>query len=87
MIMQSEDRRNDIRSGRIIPLHPGEAELDDVTSFPDPGALVHVLVKPLLADGEAELVDEGGQPRVDRPERVEDLLQVLNGHEVVAVGR
>ena len=47
--------------GGAVGLDAGEAELDGVASVPEARRLVHVLVEPLVADGEVELLDEVGE--------------------------
>lgn len=51
--------------------------------FPELGGLVHVLVEPLVAEGEVELVDEEGELGVEGTEEGEDLLEELEGDEAV----
>lgn len=51
--------------------------------FPELGGLVHVLVEPLVAEGELELVDEKGELGVEGAEEGHHLLEELDGDEVV----
>ena len=51
--------------------------------LPELGGLVHVLVEPLVAEGEVELVDEEGELGVEGTEEGEDLLEELEGDELL----
>lgn len=68
--------------GAVI-LHAGDAELDDMADLPEAGALVHVLVEPLVSDGEVELLDQVRQLGVEGPEERDDPLEELERHEAV----
>lgn len=61
----------------------GDGGLKEVGGFPELGGLVHVLVEPLVAEGEVELVDEEGELGVEGTEEGEDLLEELEGDEAV----
>lgn len=84
--MKLEKRRGNIRAGAVVSLHGGCTGLDDVAGFPEPRAVVHVLIEPLLAHRKPELLDEDRELGVERPEGGEDFLKELEGHEVVGDG-
>lgn len=54
-----------------------------MTSFPEFRALVHVLVEPLVADGQMEFLDEKGELGMEGSEEGKYPLKKLNGHEIV----
>ena len=49
-----------------------------MAGFPELGALVHVLVEPLVTNGEVELLDEKGQLGVEGSEQRECPLEELD---------
>lgn len=61
----------------------GDGGFEEVRGLPELGGLVHVLVEPLVAEGEVELVDEEGELGVEGTEEGEDLLEELEGDEAV----
>lgn len=85
--MKLEKSGGDIKASAVISLHGRGTGLDDIAGFPEPGALVHVLIEPLLTHGKPELLDEGGELGVEGPEGGEDGMEELEGHEVGGGGR
>lgn len=73
----------EVRPGEVMVLNAGDAGLDDKAGVPQPGALVHVLVQPLIANGEVEVLDQDGELAVGGAEEGDDPLQELGGHEGV----
>lgn len=73
----------EVRPGEVVVLDARDAGLDDMAGVPQPGALVHVLVQPLIADGEVEGLDQDGELAVGGAEEGDDPLQELGGHEGV----
>lgn len=69
---------SEVEAGGVVILHAGDAGLEDMAGLPELGALVHVLVEPLVADGEVELLDEQSQLGVERSEERESSLQELD---------
>lgn len=50
-------RGSDVESCRVVTFDARNARLENMASFPELGGLIHVLVEPLVADGEVELLD------------------------------
>jgi hypothetical protein len=61
--------RGYIEAGRVVVLHPGYTRLEDMADFPELGALVHVLIQPLLTHRQMELLDEEGELGVEGSEK------------------
>lgn len=55
----------DVNGGGVVGIDAGNARLDDVASFPEFGAFVHVLVEPLVTEGKVEFLNEKGQLGVE----------------------
>lgn len=72
------ERGGDIEAGRVVVFHPRNARFKDVTSFPQPGTLVHVFVQPFFADGQMEFLDEKGQLGMKRSKKGKDPLKELD---------
>lgn len=58
-----------------------------MAGFPEPGAFIHVLIKPFLSCGQVKFLDQNGQLGIGKLERGEYLLEELEGHEVVGEER
>lgn len=49
---------SDVKSGGVIIFHGGHAGFDDVAGLPELGALIHVLIKPLLTHRQLKFLDK-----------------------------
>lgn len=77
------EERSQVEAGGVVTLHSQGARLEDMASLPQPGALVHVLVQPLVSHWQVELLDEKGEVGVEGSEEGEGPLEELNRHKVV----
>ena len=68
----------DVEAGGVVTFDAGNAGLEDVACLPELGALVHVLVQPLVPERQVELLDEERELRVERSEERERPLQELD---------
>lgn len=75
----------DGKSRGVIVFHVGNTRFNDVTNFPKTGAFVHVFVEPFFANGEVKFLNNTYELRVKGLERREDVLEEIDGHEVVGV--
>lgn len=80
--MAGESRRDVCPCEKLL-FEAGDAGFDHMAGLPQPRALVHVLVQPLVAGGEMELVHQAGEPGVDGPEKANDPLEELRRHEAL----
>jgi D-hexose-6-phosphate mutarotase len=71
-------RRGYIEAGRVVVLHPGYPRLENMADFPELGALVHVLIEPLLTHRQMELLDEKGELGVEGSEKRKHPLKELD---------
>lgn len=67
-----------IESGRVVVLHPGYSGLENMADFPELGALVHVLIEPLLTHRQMELLDEKRELGVEGSEKRKYPLKELD---------
>nr|GMD78030.1 hypothetical protein BHM03_00046835 [Ipomoea batatas] len=81
MVMRIEGR-SEIKASRIVILHPRNPRLEDMADFPKLGALIHVLIKPLLPHRQVELLNKKNEVRVKGSQEGQSPLQELDGHEI-----
>lgn len=72
------ERGSEVEAGGVVILHSGDSGLEDMAGLPELGALVHVLIEPLVADGKVELLDEESQLGVEGSKERESSLEELD---------
>ena len=72
-------------AGRVEGFEVGEGTFVEVRGFPELGGFIHVLVEPLVAEGEVEGVDEEREVRVEGLEEKEEVLEEGEGYGIVVV--
>lgn len=77
------ERGSYVETGRVEILHARNPRLEDMTGFPKLGALVHVLVEPLIPNWQMELLNKKSQLGMEGSEKRKCPLKELNRHEVV----
>lgn len=64
MVVVAVERGGDGNRGGAEAFHGGERGFDNVADVPELGGFVHVVVEPLVADREVELLDKKREVRV-----------------------
>lgn len=69
---------SDVEASGVVPFKGGNARLEEVTRVPEVGAVVHVLVEPLVTHREVELLDQKDELCVEGSEEGECPLEELD---------